>query len=143
MPKLHIAKLRFYILLLLAVFVADILSANASLHLPVSHAHHEQQTLNAQPGAAHNVHMHADAAAMSQHHEHPLAMVKAANQTEKQHAGKCGTCHDCLSCFSAMPLSLQQLATALPQRHQAASLHRHYYPPAIAQLQRPPILPLV
>lgn len=130
MPKLHLHKLRFYILLLLAVFLADIVSANASLHLPATQP--ESQL------AMHHESMHHGL----QHQHDAAADASTVNLTDhtQQHAGKCGSCHDCLSCFSVLPVALSQAAAALPQRHQAASVHSIYYPPAIAQLQRPPIL---
>lgn len=136
MPKLHLHKLRIYILLLLAVFLADIVSANASLHLPA-----------AQPGsplAMQHEGMHHESMHHGLQHQHDAAAQDAStvNPTDhtQQHAGKCGSCHDCLSCFSVLPVVLSQAAAALPQRHQADSAHSIYYPPAIAQLQRPPIL---
>lgn len=141
MPKLHIAKMRFYILLLLAVFFIDTLSANASLHLPVSH---EQGLAAEQVTMQHADADHGSASlAMAEHHEHQHAMNPSQADGHPQHDSKCSNCHDCLSCFSVLPLSLPQIATALPQRHQADSSYGNYYPPAIAQLQRPPILPLV
>lgn len=138
MPKLHLHKLRIYILLLLAVFLADIVSANASLHLPA--AQQAQQLAMQHEGMHHGLH----AAQSGMLHEHEAATQHASPEStedHKQHAGKCGSCHDCLSCFSVLPMALSQPAAALPQRHQAASAHSIYYPPAIAQLQRPPILP--
>ena len=131
MPKLHLHKLRIYILLLLAVFLADIVSANASLHLPA--AQHAQQLAMQHEGMHHDLHHQHDAAAQD-------ASPENTTDHTQQHAGKCGSCHDCLSCFSVLPLALSQPAAVLPQRHQAASAHSIYYPPAIAQLQRPPIL---
>lgn len=135
MPKLHLHKLRFYILLLLAVFLADIVSANASLHLPATQP---ESQLAMQHEGMHHESMHHGL----QHQHDAAADASTVNPTDptQQHAGKCGSCHDCLSCFSVLPVALSQAAAALPQRHQAASVHSIYYPPAIAQLQRPPIL---
>lgn len=138
MPKLHLHKLRFYILLLLAVFLADIVSANASLHLPATQP--ESQLAMQHEG------MHHESMHHGLQHQHDAAVQDASSENPtdhtQQHAGKCGSCHDCLSCFSVLPVALSQAAAALPQRHQAASAHSIYYPPAIAQLQRPPILSL-
>lgn len=141
MPKLHLHKLRFYILLLLAVFLADIVSANASLHLPATQP---GSPLAMQHQGMHHESIHHESMHHGLKHQHDAAAQDASpeNTTDhtQQHAGKCGSCHDCLSCFSVLPVALSQAAAALPQRHQAASAHSIYYPPAIAQLQRPPIL---
>ncbi|WP_025869453.1 hypothetical protein [Methylobacillus glycogenes] len=141
MPKLHLHKLRIYILLLLAVFLADIVSANASLHLPATQP---GSPLAMQHQGMHHESMDHESMHHGLQHQHDAAAQDASpeNTTDhtQQHAGKCGSCHDCLSCFSVLPVALSQAAAALPQRHQAASVHSIYYPPAIAQLQRPPIL---
>lgn len=68
-----------------------------------------------------------------------------AVQHEKQHAGHgksssdCGSCHDCLFCFSVL-LPLNQLNTAArPYTPQDDTVAVIYFSPALALLQRPPI----
>ncbi|MCB5191755.1 hypothetical protein LG198_13530 [Methylobacillus arboreus] len=112
--------MRFYrviIMLLLTIFLADTVSASASLHLPAFQA-----------GTQADVH---------QHHAMPGDMQHDAQAA--QQADSCKNCHDCLSCFSVLPLAFKVVSPYLPHHQLASASIVIYYPPALAQLQRPPI----
>lgn len=111
--------MRFYraiILLLLTMFLVNTVSASTGLHLPVQ----------------------ADAH-VSVHQHHAMHGDMQAAQDTQQAAPNCKNCHDCLSCFSILPLTVTHLMPALPDDQVSYISSPDYYPPALAQLQRPPI----
>ncbi|MGY1488326.1 hypothetical protein ACW4YW_02850 [Methylobacillus pratensis] len=117
---------RTIILLLLTMFLADTVAASSSLHLPaVSPA-------TARP-AAHQHHVTHDHA---QHDD-------GAYQHDEQHGDNCRNCHDCLSCFSVLPISIRMSTPDLPPRQVDIAPSLIYFPPALAQWQRPPIPPSI
>ncbi len=110
---------RFLVMLLLAVFLADTAMASASLHLPDAAAPATMQM---------NAHQH--------HAKHADAQHENGYQ---QHGDDCRNCHDCLSCFSVLPISIPMAMPDAPPHPVIDAFNLIYFPPALAQLQRPPI----
>lgn len=112
---------RFIILLLLTIFLADTVMASANLHLP----------------AASSSRMQADAHQQHAHHD-----TMQHDDAQQQHENSCRNCHDCLSCFSVLPISFHMMTPELPHSRMSSELTVIYFPPALAQWQRPPIASL-
>lgn len=109
---------RLIILLLLTIFLADTVMASTNLHLP----------------AASSSKIQADE---HQHHAHHDTMQH--DDVPQQHESNCRNCHDCLSCFSMLPISFHMVTPGLPHSRMSGELTVIYFPPALAQWQRPPI----
>lgn len=127
-------RVRIFVYCILTIFMADIAYADAAMMT----APHQAQT-QAEAVHCHDMHTGVRAEFGAKMTDEAHCKHFSDKSTSASHE-KCDTCHDCLACFSMLPVTETPLVSVYPAGMILQAFVVIYHAPHLITFQRPPIL---